>query len=82
MQPHRNLKEINNFLGLRGYYQKFVLRIANISQPVTLLAKEDTPFEWTDVSWCFQFIEKASYLGTNSQIPQSGNTIYLIYTCQ
>ena len=40
-------KEIRQFLGLVGYYRKFIPRFADIARPMTNLTKQDTPFEWT-----------------------------------
>ena len=40
-------KEIKQFLGLVGYYRKFIPRFADIARPMTNLTKQDTPFEWT-----------------------------------
>ena len=40
-------KEIKQFLGLVGYYRKFILRFADIARPMTNLTKQDIPFEWT-----------------------------------
>ena len=40
-------KEIKQFLGLTGYYRKFVPRFADISRPLTRLTRKETPFNWT-----------------------------------
>ena len=40
-------KEIKQFLGLVGYYRKFIPRFADIARPMTNLTRQDTPFEWT-----------------------------------
>ena len=40
-------KEIKQFLGLVGYYRKFIPRFADIASPMTNLTKQDVSFEWT-----------------------------------
>ena len=40
-------KKIKQFLGLVGYYRKFIPRFADIARPMTNMTKQDIPFEWT-----------------------------------
>ena len=48
MPAPRTAKEVKKFLALIGYYQKFVPRFADISQPFTKLTHHNVVFEWTD----------------------------------
>ena len=42
-----NSKEVKQFLGLAGYYRKFVLHFADLSRPLARLTCKDRVYEWT-----------------------------------
>jgi hypothetical protein len=39
--------DIRSFLGLAGYYQRFIEGFSKISKPMTELLEKDKQFEWT-----------------------------------
>lgn len=42
----KNAKNIKQFLGLAGYYRRFIPQFSKISKPLTNLLKKDIPFKW------------------------------------
>ena len=46
-QP-KNVSEIHSFLGLAGYYRRFIEDFSRIARPMTQLLKKDKKFEWSE----------------------------------
>ena len=44
----KTILEIRSFLGLAGYYHRFIEGFSKISRPLTNLTKKAVKFEWTD----------------------------------
>ena len=44
----KTVKEVKQFLGLAGYYHKFVPRFADLSRPLTNLTRQNVEFQWMD----------------------------------
>ena len=58
MPAPKTPKEVKQFLGLVGYYRKFVPRFADISRVLTHLTKKDVEFQWTaECENCFQILK-------------------------
>ena len=59
MPPPTTPKEVRQFLGLVGYYRKFVPKFADIARPLTNLTKLDIPYEWTTrCQEAFEFLKE------------------------
>ena len=46
-EPPRNVKQIQQYLGICNYYRRFIKDYAKIAEPLTRLLKSDQKFEWT-----------------------------------
>ena len=47
MPVPKNAKQVKQFLGLVGYYRKFVPRFADNSRVLTKLTRKDEEIKWT-----------------------------------
>ena len=41
-----NLQQVRSFLGLAGFYRRFVKNFSTIAAPLHTLSKKNTPFVW------------------------------------
>ena len=46
-EPSKNVTEVQSFLGLTGYYQRFVQDFSIIASSLTKLLRKNLKFEWT-----------------------------------
>jgi hypothetical protein len=44
----KSVHQVQSFLGLAGYYRRFILNFSKISKPITELLKKDTMFVWSN----------------------------------
>jgi len=63
-----NVREVKSFLGLSGYYRRFIQNYGQIAKPLTALLKKDTPYKWNDL--CQQSFETLKNCLTQAPILQ------------
>jgi hypothetical protein len=44
----KSVKDVRRFLGLAGYYRRFIENFSKIAKPMTDLLKKDKKFEWSE----------------------------------
>ncbi|MCI12628.1 retrotransposon protein, partial [Trifolium medium] len=55
----RNVSEVRSFLGLAGYYRRFILGFSEIALPLTRLTRKGAPFDWdTTCEWSFKTLKE------------------------
>jgi hypothetical protein len=47
-QSPKSMTEIRSFLGLAGYYCRFIENFSKTAKPMTELLKSNTPYMWSD----------------------------------
>ncbi|KAG8499137.1 hypothetical protein CXB51_005567 [Gossypium anomalum] len=65
-KPPKNVSEVRSFLGLAGYYRRFVEGFSMIATPLTRLLRKDVKFEWTEK--CQQSFDKLKTLLTEAPV--------------
>ncbi|XP_070023064.1 uncharacterized protein [Nicotiana sylvestris] len=74
-----SVTEIRSFLGLAGYYRRFVQVFSSIALPLTRLTQKGDPFRWTDnCEVSFQKLKTALTTAPVLVLP-SGSGIYTVY---
>ena len=80
MNPPTTPKQVRAFLGLVGYYRKFIKGFAKVAKPLTLLTRQQVKLEWTpNHQTAFEHLKNAIV-----QAPilhyQNPNKTYIVYT--
>ena len=71
--------DISTFLGLAGYYRRFMEGISSIAAPLTALTKNRVKFEWTETcEKSFQEIKDGLTSAPSLTLPKGGEN-YTIY---
>ncbi|GFV14878.1 retrovirus-related Pol polyprotein from transposon 297 [Trichonephila clavipes] len=70
MKPPKNSKDVSKFLGMAGWYQKFIPQYADICEPLYRLKKKGAKFNWpTEVQDSFDKIKRALTEAPVLQLP-------------
>ncbi|XP_062179431.1 uncharacterized protein LOC133884047 [Phragmites australis] len=79
-QRPSNATEIRSFLGLVGYYRRFVQDFSIIAKPMTRLTQKGVPFVWTDeCEVSFETLKNKLVNAPILALPESGKS-FTVYT--
>jgi hypothetical protein len=65
-KPPTTVHQVRSFLGLAGYYRRFILDFSKLVKPITSLLKNDTKFNWS--SRCNEAYEQLKVLLTTAPV--------------
>ncbi|KAK4397687.1 Retrovirus-related Pol polyprotein from transposon.6 [Sesamum angolense] len=65
-EPPKNVSKVRSFLGLAGYYRRFLKDFFVVAKPLTNLLKKNAPFNWNDK--CAQSFEELKKRLTSAPI--------------
>ena len=72
--------EIRSFLGLTGYYSRFIEGFSKITLPLTRFTQKGLKFEWSDECECsFKEIKNRLVIAPILTIP-SGSSRFVVYS--
>ncbi|KAL0412554.1 UNVERIFIED_CONTAM: Retrovirus-related Pol polyprotein from transposon.6 [Sesamum radiatum] len=75
-----NVTEVRSFLGLAGYYRRFVQNFSRIATPLTKLTQKDNPFVWDGAcEMSFQELKKCLTTAPILALP-NGTINLVVYT--
>ncbi|KAJ8900073.1 hypothetical protein K2173_024189 [Erythroxylum novogranatense] len=79
-KPPRNVTEVRSFVGLAGYYRRFVKGFSVIASPLTKLLRKGVKYEWSDR--CQSSFDQLKNMLTEAPVlvqPTAGKE-YVMYT--
>ena len=80
MQPPTMPKQVQAFLGLVGYYRKFIEGFAKIAKPLTMVTQQQVKFEWTPTHHTAFLNLKKTIIQAPILCYPDPNKKYIVYT--
>ena len=80
MHPPKKPKQVHAFLGLIGYYRKFIKNFEKIAKPLTLLTCQQAKFEWTATHHNGFLMSKESIIQAPILYYPNLKKCYIVYT--
>jgi hypothetical protein len=82
IQQPKTVKQMRSFLGLSGYYRRYVVNFSTIAAPLYAILEKDRPFQWTEKCQA-AFIELKERLTTAPifGLPRLRKTIPNLHRC-
>ncbi|KAI3728470.1 hypothetical protein L6452_17107 [Arctium lappa] len=79
-EPPTNPSEIRSFLGLAGYYRRFIQDYSKVATPLTSLTRKNVKFLWTDVqNQAFQTLKRKLCEAPILSLPE-GSEDFVVYS--
>nr|GEU36238.1 hypothetical protein [Tanacetum cinerariifolium] len=78
-ESHTSPTEIRQFLGLAGYYHRFIKDFSKIAKSLTILTQKDKKFVWgEDQEMAFEILKQKLYEAPILALPK-GNNDFVVY---
>ena len=79
-KPPRNVTEVRSFLGLAGYYRRFVKGFSMTASPMTRLLQKNVKYEWSEK--CQRSFDKLKAFLTEAPVltQPTGGREYVIFS--
>jgi hypothetical protein len=75
----KNVKQIRGFLGMAGYYRRFIEGFSKIAGPMTKLLRKNTPFVWSEeCEASFEKLKEKLTMAPALAVPETGKD-YTVY---
>jgi hypothetical protein len=72
-KPRTTVSEVRSFLGLAGYYRRFILNFSKITKPITKLLKKGNKYVWSEA--CDEAFKHLKKLLTTSPVLTQPDTV-------